>query len=81
MTLHLGRLKTYIEFDLFGMGKEVGNTAFRLRHAYAELGKFGVGQTNSLFTDIGSLSKYSGIYGAKCNVLHFETYKFVIPQL
>jgi hypothetical protein len=47
----LGQVKTLFEFDLFGMGKEVGNTAFRLKHAYVELGKFGVGQTNSLFTD------------------------------
>ena len=47
----LGQLKTHFEFDLVGMGKEVGNTAFRLKHAYAELGKIGVGQTNSLFTD------------------------------
>lgn len=47
----IGQVKTHFEFDLFGMGKEVGNTAFRLKHAYVELGKFGVGQTNSLFTD------------------------------
>jgi hypothetical protein len=47
----LGQVKTLFEFDLFGMGKEVGNTAFRLKHAYVEFGKFGVGQTNSLFTD------------------------------
>ncbi|HEY6143263.1 MAG TPA: DcaP family trimeric outer membrane transporter [Flavobacterium sp.] len=47
----MGQVKTHFEFDLFGMGKEAGNTAFRLKHAYAELGKFGVGQTNSLFTD------------------------------
>lgn len=47
----MGKIKTHFEFDLFGMGKEVGNTAFRLKHAYAELGKIGAGQTNSLFTD------------------------------
>lgn len=47
----IGKIKTLFEFDLFGMGKEVGNTAFRLKHAYVEVGKFGVGQTNSLFTD------------------------------
>lgn len=47
----LGKIKTNFEFDLFGMGKEVGNTAFRLKHAYVEIGKFGAGQTNSLFTD------------------------------
>jgi hypothetical protein len=48
----LGVLKTHIEFDLLGTGKDAGATAFRLRHAYAELGKFGVGQTNSLFSDM-----------------------------
>lgn len=48
----LGKVKTHFEFDLFGMGKEAGNTAFRLKYAYFELGKFGVGQMNSLFTDI-----------------------------
>jgi len=48
----LGQIKTHFEFDLFGMGKEVGNTAFRLKYAYAEVGKFGFGQMNSLFTDI-----------------------------
>jgi hypothetical protein len=47
----IGQIKTLFEFDLFGMGKDAGNTAFRLKHAYVELGKFGVGQTNSLFTD------------------------------
>ena len=48
----LGQVKTHFEFDLFGMGKEVGNTAFRLKYAYFELGRFGVGQMNSLFTDL-----------------------------
>jgi len=47
----MGQLKTLFEFDLFGMGNNAGNTAFRLKHAYVELGKFGAGQTNSLFTD------------------------------
>lgn len=52
MDTPLGQVKTHFEFDLFGMGKEVGNTAFRLKYAYVEFGKFGVGQMNSLFTDI-----------------------------
>lgn len=47
----LGTVKTYFEFDLFGMGNNVGTTSFRIKHAYGELGKFGAGQTNSLFTD------------------------------
>lgn len=48
----LGDLKTQFEFELFGTGVDAGQTTFRLRHAYAELGKFGVGQTWSPFMDI-----------------------------
>src|SRR5882672_2982995 len=48
----LGELKTQFEFELFGTGVDAGQTTFRLRHAYAELGKFGVGQTWSPFMDI-----------------------------
>lgn len=47
----LGELKTQFEFELFGTGVDAGQTTFRLRHAYAELGKFGVGQTWSPFMD------------------------------
>lgn len=48
----LGELKTQFEFELFGTGVDAGQTTFRLRHAYGELGKFGVGQTWSPFMDI-----------------------------
>ena len=48
----MGELKTQFEFELFGTGVDAGQTTFRLRHAYAELGKFGVGQTWSPFMDI-----------------------------
>jgi len=37
----LGELKTTFEFELFGTGVDAGQTTFRLRHAYGELGKFG----------------------------------------
>ena len=48
----LGPLTTLFEFDLFGSGVDAGQTTFHLRHAYAELGKFGVGQTWSPFVDV-----------------------------
>src|SRR5678815_3561549 len=41
----LGLLKTQFEFELFGVGPDVGQTTLRLRHAYGELGKWGFGQT------------------------------------
>jgi len=47
----LGDLKTIFEFELFGVGSNAGQTAFRLRHAWGEIGKFGAGQTNSVFMD------------------------------
>jgi len=48
----LGALKTQFEFELFGTGADAGQTTFRLRHAYGELGQFGGGQYWSPFMDI-----------------------------
>ena len=47
----LGEVKTIFEFELFGTGVDAGQTTFRLRHAYGELGHFGAGQTWSPFMD------------------------------
>jgi outer membrane DcaP-like protein len=47
----LGDLKTQFEFDLYGVGVDAGNTTMRIRHIWGELGQWGAGQTNSLFTD------------------------------
>jgi hypothetical protein len=48
----LGPLNTVFEFELFGTGVDAGQTTFRLRHAYGELGQVGAGQTWSPFMDI-----------------------------
>ena len=48
----LGDLKTIFEFEMFGTGVDAGQTTFRLRQAYGELGHFGAGQTWSAFMDI-----------------------------
>lgn len=47
-----GELKTQFEFELFGTGVDSGQTTFRLRHAYGELGPIGAGQYWSPFMDI-----------------------------
>lgn len=47
----LGELKTIFEFELFGTGVDAGQTTFRLRHAWGELGQIGAGQTWSTFMD------------------------------
>jgi hypothetical protein len=47
----LGTLKGWFEFELFGVGVDAGQTTFRLRQAWGELGQFGAGQTWSPFMD------------------------------
>ena len=47
----LGDLKTIFEFELFGTGVDEGQTTFRLRHAWGELGPLAGGQYWSPFTD------------------------------
>jgi hypothetical protein len=47
----LGELRTTFEFELFGTGVDEGQTTFRLRHAWGEVGSFGAGQTWSPFMD------------------------------
>lgn len=47
----LGELKTIFEFDLFGLGKNSGQTMFHFRKAWAELGHFGIGLFWSVFCD------------------------------
>jgi DcaP outer membrane protein len=47
----LGEVKTIFEFELFGTGVDAGQTTFRLRHAWGELGQFGAGQYWSTFMD------------------------------
>jgi hypothetical protein len=47
-----GQVKTWFEFDFFGTGSDAGDTKFNLRHAWAEVGGLGFGQTNSNFMDI-----------------------------
>ena len=48
----IGDLKTTFEFELFGTGVDEGQTTFRLRHAYGEIGRVGAGQYWSPFMDI-----------------------------
>ena len=47
----LGELRTVFEFELFGTGADAGQTTFRLRHAYGELGFIGAGQYWTVFGD------------------------------
>ncbi|HEX5004739.1 MAG TPA: DcaP family trimeric outer membrane transporter [Gemmatimonadales bacterium] len=47
-----GDLFTIFEFDLFGSGAQAGQTTFHIRKVWGQLGRFGVGQNNSTFSDV-----------------------------
>lgn len=59
----LGSLKFKFEFDMYGVGVDAGQTTFRLRHAYGELGPLLAGQTNSVFMDGDSFPNVIDYWG------------------
>jgi len=46
-----GEFKTHFDFDLFGFGKDAGQTTLHVVNAYGQLGKFLAGQAPSTFMD------------------------------
>ncbi len=66
----LGDLKTIFEFELFGVGEDAGETTFRLRHAWGELGQFGAGQYWSTFMDIDVFPNSIEYWGPSGMVLY-----------
>jgi len=59
--------RAFIEGDFFG-GSPVGNSSFRLRHAYGSLGGFTAGQTWTTFTDPSAVPQTLDMEGAVSNV-------------
>ena len=60
----LGELRTIFEFELFGTGADSGQTTFRLRHAWGELGRLGAGQNLEPLQRYGRVSELVGILGS-----------------
>ena len=76
----LGELKTTFEFELFGVGVDAGQTAFRLRDVYGELGHFAAGQTDSPFMD-GSTFPNSLEYWGPNGMVYFKNVQFRFSPL
>jgi len=68
----LGNLKTLFEFDLFGFGADAGQTTFHLIQAYAELGRFRVGQTPSVFMDLSVVPLTLDYWGPCSRTFNFN---------
>jgi hypothetical protein len=67
----LGMLTTDLSMDLFGTGtSNAGGSATQVRviHAWAELGDFGFGQTESLFMNINTFPNVIDFWGPNGNV-------------
>ena len=47
-----GDVETTLEFDMFGVGDDEGQTTFQLLHAWGQWRQFGAGQTTSAFMDM-----------------------------
>ncbi len=60
----VGEIKTIFEFELFGTGVDSGQTTFRLRHAWGELGRIGAGQYLEPVQRSGRVPQHAGILGA-----------------
>ena len=59
----LGEVTAQFDIDMFGTGVDAGRTTVRLRHAYASLGQFGFGQTESVFTDADAFPNVVDYWG------------------
>jgi hypothetical protein len=58
-----GDVYTKLEFDMFGVGVDAGQTTFRLRHAYGEWHGLRAGQTWSPFVDPDVLPETNEYWG------------------
>ncbi|MFL5809422.1 MAG: DcaP family trimeric outer membrane transporter [Flavisolibacter sp.] len=72
-------LKTQFDFDFVGFGKDAGQTTFHVVNAYAQLGKFGVGQTPSVFMDTEVFPQTLDYWGPASRVFFLNVQIRYIP--
>jgi hypothetical protein len=71
----LGEARAVFDFDFFGVGVDAGQTTIRLRHAYAELGQFLMGQTESPFMDLDIFPNSLDYWGPN-GMVYFRNVQF-----
>ncbi|GAO43981.1 hypothetical protein FPE01S_03_00200 [Flavihumibacter petaseus NBRC 106054] len=75
----LGELKTLFNFDLMGFGVNKGQTTFHLINAWAQLGKFLIGQTASIFMDQDVFPVTLDYWGPMSRLYNFNIQVRYIP--
>jgi hypothetical protein len=75
----LGELKTQLDFDFVGFGKDAGQTTLHLINAYAQLGRIGAGQTASAFMDPDVFPETLDYWGPLSRVFFFNIQLRYIP--
>lgn len=68
----LGILRTHLDFDFIGFGKDAGQTTLHLVNAYAQLGKIGAGQTASPFMDLDVMPVTLDYWGPLSRVFYLN---------
>jgi len=77
----LGAASALFEFDLFGTGSDAGATTFNLRHAWIELGNWGIGQTWTTFMDISTWPNVYDWWGPSAMALNRNVQlRYTFPQ-
>ncbi|MFL5808891.1 MAG: DcaP family trimeric outer membrane transporter [Flavisolibacter sp.] len=67
-----GDLKSQFDFDLFGFGKDVGQTTIHLVNGFAQLGKLIAGQTPSTFMDTDVFPATLDYWGPNSRVFYLN---------
>ena len=75
----LGELKTHLDFDFIGFGKDAGQTTLHLINAYAQLGRIGAGQTASAFMDLDVFPETLDYWGPLARVFYFNVQLRYVP--
>jgi hypothetical protein len=74
-----GELHTQIDIDMFGFGKNAGQTTIHLINAFAQMGKMLVGQTASILMDQDAVPVTLDYWGPMARVFNFNVQLRYMP--
>lgn len=74
-----GVLRTQLDFDLFGLGKNTGQTTIHLINAYAQVGQILFGQTASILMDHDAVPVTLDYWGPMARVFNFNVQLRYMP--
>ena len=67
-----GEIKIQFDFDLFGFGEDAGQTTFHLINAFAQIGRWTIGRTASVFMDVDAYPVTLDYWGPMTRIFNFN---------